>query len=197
MSVPAENWNSRALVVGWLMGVYLPPDRRLLERVILPWFANQAWCRRVLFVGVRFYVRHYPRLFRGREYVTIDRNPRTRWFGGPRHIVDSIEHVDRHYPAGYFDLVVLNGVLGWGIDDLDSAGVALGACERSLRPGGHFVVGANEARMPVSDIDHLAVQRGFERNAVTPLGGTGHRHDVRSPLPEKEHTYLFYRTATA
>jgi hypothetical protein len=193
MSFRADNWARRALVVCWLTGLYLPPDRRLLERVILPWYARQGWCRRVLFVGVRVYVRHYPRLFRDREYVTIDRNPRMRWFGARRHIVDSVEHLDRHVPAGHFDVVILNGVLGWGVNDTAAAAVTLDACRRALRLDGHLVIGVNDSRMRVSDADAVTLASGFTPWSFPALAAR--RIDLASPLAERSHTYLFYRAA--
>ena len=91
----------RWLVARVLLGVGVPlrlrsPDRGVFEREILPYFTMSAEFRRVLFVGCDWYTQRYERLFRGKEYVTIEVDPARRPFGAKRHIVGSLADLGHH-----------------------------------------------------------------------------------------------------
>jgi SAM-dependent methyltransferase len=116
-------------------------DRRLLERIILPYFQDPDDFARALFVGCGFYTWHYKRVFAGREYWTIDSNPDARAYGSDLHVVASVTHADRHFAPGYFDLIVCNGVFGWGLNDRADVEAALGHFFTLLRRGGVLVFG--------------------------------------------------------
>ncbi len=119
-------------------------DRRILVQVILPEYARQADTARVLFVGCASYTQRYGEIFGGREYWTIDPVARRRRYGSERHIVDQLQNLGSHVQPGYFDLVVCNGVLGWGLNALDDANTALAACHTHLRAGGDLLLGWND-----------------------------------------------------
>ncbi len=103
-------------------------DRRVLEQVILPQYASRSDISRILFVGCAAYTQQYGELFGGREYWTIDPVARRRRYGGARHIVDTLQNLGSHVAPGYFDLIVCNGVLGWGLNSPADADAALAAC---------------------------------------------------------------------
>ena len=119
-------------------------DRRLLERRILPWFASRVEFARVLFVGCGWYTRGYERLFAGRQYWTLDNDPAKRRWGARRHITDSIADLTKHFTPQTLDLIVCNGVFGWGLDDRAEVEAAFGACHASLRANGVLLVGWND-----------------------------------------------------
>jgi SAM-dependent methyltransferase len=119
-------------------------DRRLLEREILPWFGERAEYRRVLFVGCDWYTRHYDAFFEGREYWTLEKDPARRRYGAGRHVTASVVDLGEHFPVASFDLILLNGVLGWGLDDPAEAEAALQACASRLAPGGVLLLGWND-----------------------------------------------------
>jgi len=119
-------------------------DRRLLEREILPWFGEREEYRRVLFVGCDWYTRHYDAFFEGREYWTLEKDPARRRYGAERHVTASVVDLADHFPEQSFDLVLLNGVLGWGLDDPAEAEAALAACTTRLAPGGVLLLGWND-----------------------------------------------------
>lgn len=118
-------------------------DRRVLEQVILPEYARRPDIARILFVGCASYTQRYGELFGGREYWTIDPVARQRRYGSERHIVDRLQNLGSHVQPDYFDLVVCNGVLGWGLNAPEEAETALGACLAHLRPGGDLLLGWN------------------------------------------------------
>jgi hypothetical protein len=119
-------------------------DRRILEQVILPEYARRPDIARVLFVGCASYTQRYGEIFGGREYWTIDPVARRRRYGSERHIVDQLQNLSSHVPPGYFDLVVCNGVLGWGLNAPEDANTALAACHTHLRAGGDLLLGWND-----------------------------------------------------
>jgi hypothetical protein len=119
-------------------------DRRLLEHRILPACAARGGVRRVLFVGTAPYAQCYEALFDGLEYWTIDPSPRRRRWGARRHLVDRLERIGRHVPPGRLDLIVCNGVLGWGLNRPADAEAAFDACHAVLREGGELVLGWND-----------------------------------------------------
>ena len=149
------------------------PDRVLLEDVIVPEFIGRADVRRVLDVGVAWYTRTYPRLYRGIEYHTIDVDPEMQRIAGPHHRTLSMTELAKAYPADTFDLIVCNGVFGWGLDTADQVARGLTACADVLRPGGWLVVGWNDMEgRRIPDLDALAAGR-FDR-AVLPAARADH-----------------------
>lgn len=149
------------------------PDRVLLEDVIVPEFLGRDDVRRVLDVGVAWYTRTYPRLYRGIEYHTIDVDPAMQRIAGPHHRTLSMTELATVYPADTFDLIVCNGVFGWGLDTADDVARGLAACADVLRPGGWLVVGWNDMEgRRIPDLDALAARR-FDR-AVLPAARADH-----------------------
>ena len=136
----------RWLVARVLLGVGVPlrlrsPERGVFEGEILYYFSTNAEFRRVLFVGCDWYTKRYERLFRGKQYVTIEVDPGRRPFGAKRHIVGSLADLGRHVGRGELDLILCNGVFGWGLDSRDESSRAFAACADALRSGGVLVVG--------------------------------------------------------
>ncbi len=119
-------------------------DRRVLEQVILPEYARRPDIARILFVGCAAYTRRYGEFFAGREYWTIDPVERRRRYGSARHIVDTLQNLGSHVTPGYFDLIVCNGVLGWGLNAPADVDTALGTCFVHLRAGGDLLLGWND-----------------------------------------------------
>ena len=164
-------------------------DRRALEQVILPEYARRADISRILFVGCAAYTQHYGELFGDREYWTIDPVEQRRRYGSGRHIIDRLQNLGRHVQPGYFDLVVCNGVLGWGLNAPEDADAAFAACHTHLRAGGDLLLGWNNIapRNRVFPEDIPALRR-FD---ATPLGpGRVARWTIDAP---NRHVFDFYR----
>lgn len=116
----------------------------MLEQVILPAFAQRAAGQRVLFVGCAAYTKPYADRFAAHEYWTIDPVPRRRRHGAQRHIVDYLQQLGDHVADCYFDVIICNGVLGWGLNSVEHADEAFAACHRHLRAHGELVLGWND-----------------------------------------------------
>lgn len=177
------------LKTGWSWGIYTPPDRRVLEAVMTA-FSKREDCKRVLFVGVKAYNEPLRDLFRGRTFATIDPTPEVARYGGDPHWIDVLENLDRHAEPESFDLVVMNGVIGFGLNDPKNVEKALGEVHRVLRPGGLLVLGINEripTHVPLTGIEAM---KRFRARPFD-LFGTA-RHVVETPFREETHTFELY-----
>lgn len=117
-------------------------DRYVLEQIIIPYFVEREEFTRILFVGCGTYTRHYERWFKKKEeYWTIDINPFKKLFGAKKHIVDSSSNLNLYFKENYLDLIICNGVFGYGLDDREEVEKAYAACYQCLRNGGVLIIG--------------------------------------------------------
>ena len=186
------DWSYATRVVRYLLGLPVPmhtEDRRVLEQIIFPYFLRLPDTRRVLFVGCDWYTKHYERaFFADREYWTLDISEKARKFGGTRHIVAGMQNLGTRFAAGYFDLIVCNGVYGFGLDTVEECNLAIDAACTGVRDGGYFVFGWDDIpeRTPVP-LESIAALAKFERFAPARLG---FRYLSDTPY---RHTYEFFR----
>ena len=162
-----------------------PEDRRVLEEVIFAHYSSLADVRTVLFVGCESYTQRYERSFAGRNYWTIDAEPRQRRFGGRHHVVGRLEQLRQHFRVGFFDLIVCNGVYGWGLNRAEDCETALKACHACLADGGHLIFGWNDMpRWDPAPLSSIQAFSSFAAYVVPPLGSqyltaTAYRHTYR------------------
>ena len=163
-------------------------DRDTLEQVILPAYAARADIKSVLFVGCAWYTHHYEKMLPGRVYWTIDPDPWKKRFGGRRHIVAGLESLDAHVAPGSLDLIICNGVFGWGLDDRADCERAFAACFDALRPAGELIIGWNDVleHRPL-DLASLQSLARFRRPIFEPLGSSQYLAN-----PDNGHVYNFY-----
>jgi SAM-dependent methyltransferase len=165
----------------WCQALGLPPradtaDRRWLEQALLPHVAQRSDIVTVLLVGTRWYTRHYPGLLPHQRCISIDIAAAAARHGSPhRHIIDDVRHVERHLSPASVDLVLFNGVFGWGLDDPVSLDQSLAALATVLRPRGELVFGWNDDAVHCP-FDWRAVPRwrAFEPLRSAPAGGVAH-----------------------
>jgi hypothetical protein len=163
-------------------------DRRLLEKIILPQFSGRPDVKKVLFIGCDWYTRGYRRFFAQQELWTLDIDPAQGKYGSKRHITDSVVNVERHFRKGELDLIVCNGVFGWGLNTMADVDKTFAAFNALLRPEGVFILGWNDIpeSTPIS-LDDSDSLRLFTRYDFPPLGSWR----FRTPT-EYRHTYDFY-----
>lgn len=164
-------------------------DRRVLEQVILPAYAQRADISRILFVGCAAYTQRYGGLFGGREYWTIDPVAGRSRYGSRHHVVDQLQNLGRHARPDYFDLIVCNGVLGWGLNAPEDADTAFAACLRHLRAGGELMLGWNNIA-PRNRVlpDDIPALRRFDRARFESAPTTRWAIDASN-----RHVFDFYR----
>ncbi len=186
------DWGYTRRVLRYLLGLPVPmntEDRRVLEQVIFPYFLALPRTQRVLFIGCDWYTKHYERaFFAGREYWTVDISAKARKFGGTRHIVAGMQEIAARFEAGRFDLIICNGVYGFGLDTADACEAAFGAAWTRLREGGYLIFGWDDIpeRTPVP-LESIAALAKFERFTPAPLGAWRYLTDT-----SYRHTYDFY-----
>jgi SAM-dependent methyltransferase len=163
------------------------PSRLFLENTILPWIAQRH--ARVLFVGTAPYAYQIARLFRrgGDHYTTIERERAGAMWGARTHIVAPIEEIGRHRPNGHFDCIVLNGLFGFGIDDIEAQRAAIKVLHNALAPGGLLLVGWNTNL--VLDLSELGLYAPY----FTAAEDLPWPNRIGFPLPET-HVYDFFRS---
>lgn len=121
-------------------------DRRILEKIVLPYFAENQDFNRILFIGCEYYTWHYKKLFNSKEYWTIEPKRLNSLFGAKRHIRGLMNQIDRYFENGSFDAIVCNGVIGFGLNALAEIENSLEKCFLCLRDGGVLVIGWNDIR---------------------------------------------------
>jgi SAM-dependent methyltransferase len=164
-------------------------DRKLLEQIIFPEILRTPQYQTILFVGCAWYTLHYPRIFGDRNFITMEISPEEAPYGGPTHIIDSCEHIDRHFPSNSLDVIVLNGVYGFGLNQLPAIEQTLRCIYDTLAPDGLFIFGWND--MPSTapyEIERLTGLNAFEPYAFPPLATSIYESD-----PTNKHRYHFYR----
>ena len=166
-------------------------DRFILEATILPHLATISSYRRILFIGCSAYTQGHQEFFSGKEYWTIDPVRAKKRYAADRHMTDSITNVRRYIEPEYFDVILMNGVIGFGLNQLTEIEHAVEACYEVLARQGVLLIGWNDTRQrtPV-DLRSLRALRKFREYYFKPLQACHFRADGPS-----RHTYSFYRKA--
>lgn len=145
------------------------PDRRVLEEIYLPVFA--ALGGRILWVGCRPYTSDYPARLEalGGEVWTTDIAPEAvAWGREARHRTGDIRLADALFHDLTFDTILLNGVIGYGVDDPADQRTTFHALSKVLAPGGLLLVGWNVDRVG-DPIASGVVAPAFEHQAPSGL----------------------------
>ena len=159
-------------------------DRRYMTQHILPALAS-AKIQRVLFVGCKAYTARYGKqLTRASvDYWTTDINPAAAiWGQKDHHIVCDIAAIDHVCPAESFDAILLNGVIGDGVDDESAMNRTVSAIARILRPNGTLLIGWDSLKEHPDPMKIEAVTTYFRRECMLPL-------PVRKTFPDTDKVY--------
>jgi hypothetical protein len=153
----------------WASSIRRLPDRQFMEKTILPTLAAGN-PRHVLFVGVERYTRHYREFFdRSCEYWTLDKRAAVVPFGaGRRHVTADFLEAPSHFSDGMFDVVIFNGLFGFGLDMPDAQAASVRVLARLVHAGGYVLLGWNKDRsadpLALSPMSEL-----FEPMALQPI----------------------------
>lgn len=120
------------------------PDRLVLDGVLLPALAADPEYRRVIFVGCDWYTQHYEGMFAGRDYWTIDMDPSRARYGARQHLIGPMVEIGARFAESSVDLIICNGVIGWGLNDPVQVEASVAACARALRARGVLLIGWND-----------------------------------------------------
>ena len=165
-------------------------ERYILEQKIIPYFANRKEVVKVLFVGCGSYTKHYQRWFRNQEYRTIDINPLKRIYGAKNHITDSMSNLKHHFKPNDLDLIICNGVFGWGLNEKQDVEEAFAACFECLGDGGVLIIGWDDTPetkpFPLETCESL---NQFQPYLFPPLNTSQY---INSSDENNHHVYNFY-----
>lgn len=166
------------------------PDRYVLEDIIIP---NLAACKeidKILFVGCDWYTKAYRKYFKNKDYWTIEIDEKKRKYGSKKHIIDGLQNLGNYIENDYFDLIVCNGVFGWGINNKQDTEAAIKQCYNCLRQDGLLVLGWNDVSTyrPYFAMGECENLNNFEPYLFPPLS-TFQYLTEHSPT---RHTYNFY-----
>jgi SAM-dependent methyltransferase len=165
-------------------------DRRVLEQIIFPYFLHEDSYEEILFVGCHWYTKGYNERFetKKKSYWTIEIDPSREKYGAKQHIVDGLQNLSKHFKPGALDLILCNGVFGWGLDKKTDVEQAFRACCDCLREGGVLVVGWDDIEerrpFPLGECQSLRALKPF---FFPPLGTAEYLTDT-----PYRHTYTFY-----
>ncbi|WP_307219643.1 bifunctional 2-polyprenyl-6-hydroxyphenol methylase/3-demethylubiquinol 3-O-methyltransferase UbiG [Microbacterium sp. SORGH_AS_0888] len=164
------------------------PDRVVLEDVIIPGVLAAGEVDHVLDIGVAWYTRNYPRLFRGIDYWSVDVDPAEAEHRRAHHHTLSATKLTDVFAHDTFDLVLCNGVIGWGLNRPEQVALGLDACAAVLRPGGWLVVGWNDVPgHRVEGLEEMLAAR-FDHAELPVLGADHYLTDTHY-----RHRYDFFR----
>lgn len=163
-------------------------DRDVLERIIIPSILADKNSKRILDVGREEYEHFYNLFFKGRELWTIDVDPERKEFGSKNHITDNVKNVTDHFNENYFDLIIMNGVFGWGLNDKNDIEKTFEGFYKILKKGGIFVFGFNDIPdlVPVK-IEKIKSLKMFDSLYFKPLNSSVFKSKTG------EHTYMFFQ----
>jgi len=166
-------------------------DRSILEEVVLPYFAEHTSFQKILFVGCSAYTQWYEHIFHSKEYWTIDFKHVKRKYGAKCHIVDSITNVRRYVAKNYFDVIIMNGVIGYGLNRVGDIEQAIDACYEVLATEGILLVGWNDTSRRTSiDIRALHALSKLREYYFDPLQACHYRTE-----DSHRHVFSFYQKA--
>ncbi len=165
-------------------------DRRYLREVMLPVMATTKPSN-VMLAGVRRYNTRYPSYFdtKATAVWTLDFEPKAARFGnGSFHRTCDIKEIDKVFRGIRFDIVHINGLLGFGVNSHDDIHQMIEAVYRSLVPGGHMMLGWDADATP-DPLDHPAVAEHFRHTGLVELPA---RHRVTG-LEGHDHVFDWFR----
>ncbi len=145
------------------------PSRIFLKTTVIPALAVSGR-RRMLFVGTRSYNRPVYRrcVAEGLSVWSIDLDPEAGAYGAPDgHLVGNICDIERLAAELTFDVIMFNGVLGWGLNSASEAALALRAMAKVVAPGGFLLIGWNPGLTDGAEI--AAMRPGLKRAALGPI----------------------------
>lgn len=137
---------SPRLAISW--GIEFPrksANRQFLENAIFKYLdtllnTDSAQC---LFIGTDKRSWHYRSRFKA-KYFTIDNDPGKAIYGDIRnHTIGSATELTRQYERDQFDVIVANGLIGFGINEMDQCEAFFAGLEAILKPNGVLVLGHN------------------------------------------------------
>ncbi|HQW20873.1 MAG TPA: class I SAM-dependent methyltransferase [Rhodocyclaceae bacterium] len=167
-------------------------DRAFLEKQVFAYLNRERNIREILFAGVEMYTLHYAGCLPEKHFQTIDIDPEKAGYGATnRHTVGSVTELRSYYKPDQFDCIILNGLIGYGLDSAEDVDQALHESLAVLRPGGLLIIGWNNTPQHLAfKLESLPGYRQFE--TFTPQTGNLNASRIEAN-PGNRHTFDFLR----
>ncbi len=166
------------------------PSRQWLLDELLP-ALKAAGRKRMLFVGTQAYNRPFYRQCQGLKVFSIDPDPDNARYGAPEgHHIGLVQDIARLAPGETFDVIIFNGIIGFGVNDVPSALDALKAMAGAAAPDALLMIGWNPGR---TDDREIAALRS--RLMPTTLGALAQvvEFPAYGKAQRNPHVYEFFR----
>jgi SAM-dependent methyltransferase len=146
------------------------PDRAFQESVAIPRAAAAAKGGGVLYVGVSWYTyKYWRRYFKGVRLTTLDIDPGQAVYGARDHVVGDLD-ASLLGARPSFDVILLLGILGYGINDRAGIMRAMTSISRLLKTDGICLLtveeGGRAAELDSGTVARIARESGF---ALAPI----------------------------
>lgn len=164
-------------------------DRIQLEQLIFNEIINNPRLHSILFVGCDYYNKHYSDFFLDKDYWTIEPSiKRSKYGSKDHHISDYIQNLEKYDKQIFFDVIIMNGVYGWGLNAQEDIEKAILCCYDSMKKDGIFILGWNNIpqRTPVP-LETIKELRLFKLHNFIP--GTNSRLEANTA---NNHIFDFY-----
>ena len=164
-------------------------DRHVLEEIIFPYALVYIDPKTILDIGREDYQFFYNAFFEGRELWTLDYDPSHAEFGAEneRHIIDNVSNLNKYFKNNYFDFIIMNGVLGWGLNKESEIEKTFSEIADILKPGGLLVVGWNNFKdKKIKKPNEIKALHALKPYKIKPLKGS------KFKCSNGEHVYNFY-----
>ncbi len=167
------------------------PSRIFLQEVVIK-ALGATGRRRLLSIGTRSYNTPMYRQCseQGISVWSVDIDPRAARYGAPAgHFVGDVRELNKLVDGRLFDVIVLNGVLGYGLNNESDIIATIVAMRKIAERGAVLVVGWNPGR--TDDAEIVALRAALKR---APLQGVPDQIEFpsRGKLQTEPHRYEFF-----
>ena len=174
--------------------VYLKTqDRYFLELKIFP-FLNKIKISNhetLLFIGVAAYTKHYYQIINYKTYTIDLHKNNTKYGNGIYHTHGNAIDLSKIYNSNNFNVIIANGLLGYGINNLTDFNKFLFECFKCIANGGMLVIGFN------NNIDHIDFDISNSNIYKLFHGFTPNIDNIKSFFieinPINNHTFIFLK----
>jgi ubiquinone/menaquinone biosynthesis C-methylase UbiE len=113
-------------------------SRYVIERKMFPRIKN----KKVLFVGCAEYTKDYPsRIEKNNNQLwTLDIDPEVAKYGAKNHIIGDAVEINKYFQENFFDVIMMIGVFGYGINKKEDADKSLENCAKILKKEGAMII---------------------------------------------------------
>jgi SAM-dependent methyltransferase len=117
----------------------------------------------------------------------MDFDPKRKKWGAKNHLTGDAADVGELFAKDYFDVVFMNGVFGWGLNEPKQIEKSFAGIYKILKPGGFFVLGYNDWDVLPMQPTEIKALKKLKPFVFPPL------QTEKFKCINGEHTYRFYK----